>query len=184
MARLNNEYNKKIKKDLMQLDRYESVMALPNLEKLIVNVGVGDATTSNTAIDEVIEILTQITGQKPIVTKSSKAISAFKLREDMDIGVHVTLRGEMMWEFFDKLVNIVFPRTKDFRGLSPDSFDGNGNYSIGIEDHTVFPEIDPNKVQKLRSLQVTLVTNNSTDEDARILLNKFGFPFKKDGKEV
>ena len=124
--------------------------------------------------------MTKISGQKPVVNKAKKAVSAFKIREGMEIGVSVTLRGKRMWEFFDKLVNIVLPRTKDFRGLSPKSFDGRGNYSLGIEDHVVFIEIDPNNVTKIRSLEVTIVTTAKNDKDARIFLDKFGFPFRKD----
>ena len=183
MARLKDKYNKEIKKELMKEERFHSEMALPTLKKIVVNAGVGEATTNSSAIDDMVEIMEQITGQKPVITKSKKAVSAFKLRENMDIGVYVTLRGERMWEFFDKLVSVVFPRTKDFRGLSTTAFDGAGNYSVGIEDHTVFPEIDPNKVQKLRSLQVVIVTTAFTAEDGRLHLDKFGFPFKKDGKE-
>ena len=124
--------------------------------------------------------MTKISGQKPVVNKAKKAVSAFKIREGMEIGVSVTLRGKRMWEFFDKLVNIVLPRTKDFRGLSPKSFDGRGNYSLGIKDHVVFIEIDPNNVTKIRSLEVTIVTTAKNDKDARIFLDKFGFPFRKD----
>ena len=125
-------------------------------------------------------ILTQITGQKPIVNKARKAVSAFKIRKGLEIGTSVTLRGDRMWHFFDKLVNITLPRTKDFRGLSPKSFDGSGNYSLGIEDHTVFVEIDSNNVTKIRSLEVTIVTTAKTDKEGKLLLDKFGFPFKKD----
>jgi large subunit ribosomal protein L5 len=180
MARLKEEYNKKIKKELMKDKGYDNPMGVPTLEKIVVNVGAGEATTDSSALDDIVEILTLITGQKPIVNKAKKAISAFKVRKGMDVGVSVTLRGDRMWEFFDKLVNVAFPRTKDFRGLSPDSFDGAGNYSVGIEDHTVFVEIDPNRVAKIRSLQVTIVTTAETDEEAKELLDKFGFPFRKD----
>jgi len=179
MARLKDEYNKKIKKELMIEEGYDNLMAVPTLEKIVVNAGAGDSVTDSSALDDIVEILTLITGQKPIINKAKKAISAFKVRKGMDVGVSVTLRGDRMWEFFDKLVNVAFPRTKDFRGLSPESFDGAGNYSIGIEDHTVFVEIDPNKVAKIRSLQVTIVTTAETDEKAKKLLDKFGFPFRE-----
>ena len=159
---------------------YGNPMQVPTLKKIVVNVGAGDAVSNSSALEEIIGILTLITGQKPIVNKAKKAISAFKIRQGLEIGVSVTLRGDRMWEFFDKLVNVVLPRTKDFRGLNPDSFDGAGNYSIGIEDHTVFIEIDPNNVTKVRSLQVTIVTSAKTDEEAKLLLDKFGFPFRKD----
>ena len=180
MARLIEEYNKKIKKEIMKEKGWDNPMQVPSLEKIIVNVGAGEAVSNSGALEEIIEMLTLITGQKPVVNKAKKAISAFKVRQGMEVGVSVTLRGKRMWEFFDKLVNIVLPRTKDFQGLSPNSFDGAGNYTIGIEDHTVFIEIDPNNVTKVRSLQVTIVTTSKNDEDARVLLDKFGFPFRKD----
>ncbi len=179
MSRLLEEYNKRIKNELMKEYGYSNAMEVPTLKKIVVNVGVGEAVEKKEAIEEVVEILTKITGQKPIVNKSKKAISAFKIREGMDIGVSVTLRGERMWQFFDKLVNIVLPRTKEFRGLSPRAFDGAGNYSVGIEDHTVFVEIDPNNVTKIRSLEVTIVTTARNDKDGKALLDKFGFPFTK-----
>lgn len=180
MVRLLEEYNKTIKGEIMKEKGYENPMQVPTLKKIVVNVGAGDAVSNSSALEEIIGILTLITGQKPIVNKAKKAISAFKIRQGLEIGVSVTLRGDRMWEFFDKLVNVVLPRTKDFRGLNPDSFDGAGNYSIGIEDHTVFIEIDPNNVTKVRSLQVTIVTSAKTDEEAKLLLDKFGFPFRKD----
>ena len=179
MARLHEEYNKRIKKELMDERKYQSIMQVPTLEKIVINVGVGEALTNKGAIDEVGEILMKISGQKPVVNKAKKAVSAFKVREGMEIGESVTLRGDRMWEFFDKLVNIVLPRTKDFRGLSPKAFDGHGNYSLGIDDHTVFIEINPNEVNKIRSLEVTLVTTARTDDEARAFLDKFGFPFRK-----
>lgn len=184
MARLKDQYENQIRKELVAELKLTNSMAAPKIEKIVLNSGVGEAVTDSSAIDDVVEIMGLITGQKPLISKSKKAVSAFKLREGMDIGVHVTLRGDRMWEFLDRLVNVVLPRTKDFRGLSPASFDMNANYSFGITEHTVFPEIDPNKVQKLRSLQVTIVTNASNNDHARALLDKFGFPFTKDGKEI
>lgn len=184
MARLKDEYKNKIVKDMIKDGHFTNVMAVPRLEKIVVNTGVGDATTNSSAIEDAIEIITLVTGQKPVVAKAKKAVSAFKVREGMDIGVYTVLRGEKMWEFFDKLINVVFPRTKDFRGVSATAFDGSGNYSLGIVEHTVFPEIDPNKVQKLRGMQVVIVTSAQNDNDAKLLLDKFGFPFKKDGKEI
>ena len=180
MSRLQEEYKNKIKQELLKEGKFSNIMEVPTLDKIVINVGVSEATTNSDAIDDVVEILTQISGQKPIVTKAKKAVSAFKLREGLDIGVAVTLRGDRMWDFFDKLVNIVFPRTKDFRGLPVKSFDGAGNYSIGIEDHTVFPEIDSNNVRKIRSLQVTIVTTTTEDKPAKMFLDKFGFPFRED----
>lgn len=180
MARLKEEYNNKIKQELMKEGGFKNPMEVPILKKIVVNVGAGEAVNNKTAIEEIVEILRLITGQKPVVNKAKKAVSAFKIREGMEIGVSATLRGDRMWEFFDKLVNVVLPRTKDFRGLNPKSFDGAGNYSLGVEDHTVFVEIDPNNVTKIRSLEITIVTTAKNDKDARLLLDKFGFPFKKD----
>ena len=179
MNRLQEEYNKTISKELMKEQGYNNVMQVPTLKKVVVNVGAGEAVDNKTALEEIVEILTRITGQKPVVNKAKKAVSAFKIREGMEIGVSVTLRGERMWQFFDKLVNIVLPRTKDFRGLNPKSFDGAGNYSLGVEDHTAFVEIDPNNVSKIRSLEVTIVTTARNDKDGKAFLDKFGFPFTK-----
>ena len=180
MARLRDEYNNKIKQELMTEQGYTNVMQVPTISKIVVNVGAGIATREAEALEDIVNILTQITGQKPVINKARKAVSSFKIREGMEIGVSVILRGDRMWEFFDKLVNIVFPRVKDFRGLDPKAFDGSGNYSIGIDDHTVFPEIDANNIKRVRSLQVTIVTTAKTDKDGKALLDKFGFPFKKD----
>ena len=183
MARLREEYNTKIKKELLKEGSFGNIMAVPTLEKIVLNIGAGEAVKESAALEDMIEILTKISGQKPVVNKSRKAIAAFNIRQGMDIGVSVTLRGERMWEFFDKLVNVVFPRTKDFRGLRVSAFDGSGNYSIGVEDHTVFSEIDPNNTSKIRSLQITIVTTAKEDKSARMFLDKFGFPFKKDVNE-
>lgn len=180
MARLREEYNNKIKAEIMKENGLENPMEVPTLKKIVVNVGAGETISNSSALNEIVDMITLITGQKPIVNKAKKAISAFKLRQGAEVGVSVTLRGDRMWEFFDKLVNVVLPRTKDFRGLSPKSFDGAGNYSVGIEDHTVFVEIDPNNVTKVRSLQVTIVTTATEDKYGKILLDKFGFPFRKD----
>jgi large subunit ribosomal protein L5 len=180
MSRLQEEYNNRIKQELLQGGSFGNIMAVPTLEKIVLNIGAGEAVKDSSALEDIIGILTKISGQKPIVNRARKAISAFKIREGMEIGVSVTLRGERMWEFFDKLVNIVFPRIKDFRGLEVSAFDGSGNYSVGIEDHTVFPEIDPNNTSKIRSLQVTVVTTAKDDKSGKMLLDKFGFPFKKD----
>ena len=180
MTRLKEEYNKIIKKELLKEGNFGNIMAVPTLEKIVLNVGAGEAVKDSNALEDIKEILAKISGQKPVVNKARKAISAFKIREGMEIGVSVTLRGDRMWEFFDKLVNIVFPRVKDFRGLDVSSFDGSGNYSIGMEDYTVFPEIDPNNTSKIRSLEITIVTTAKNDKDGKMLLDKFGFPFKKD----
>lgn len=180
MARLREEYDKTIRKEIMKEFGYSNLMEVPTLKKIVVNVGAGDAIKESDALEDIVNMVTTITGQKPVVNKARKAVSSFKVREGMEIGVSVTLRGNRMWEFFDKLVNVVFPRTKDFRGLNPSSFDGSGNYSIGIEDQTVFPEIDANNIRKVRSLEVTIVTSAKDDKGGKILLDKFGFPFKKD----
>ena len=180
MARLREEYNKKIKQEVMKDLGYKNPMQVPTLEKIVVNMGVGEVIANHSALEEIIEMFRLISGQNPVVNKAKKAISSFKIRQGQDVGVSVTLRGARMWEFFDKLVNVVFPRTKDFRGLKASSFDGSGNFSVGIEDHTVFVEIDPNQVSKVRSLQVTIVTTADNDKDAKVFLDKFGFPFVKD----
>lgn len=180
MSRLQKEYKTKIREDLLKEKQFSNVMAVPTLEKIVLNVGVSEATTNSEALEDVVDILTKISGQKPVITKAKKAVSAFKVRGGMELGVMVTLRGERMWDFFDKLINIVLPRTKDFRGLPVSALDGAGNYSIGIEDHTVFPEIDANNVRKIRSLQVTLVTTAKENKPAKMFLDKFGFPFRED----
>lgn len=180
MARLLKEYNERVKKEMIEEKGYKNPMQVPTLKKIVLNVGAGESITNSSAMEEIVQMLTSISGQKPVVNKAKQAVSAFKIRQGMEIGVSVTLRGERMWEFFDKLVNVVLPRTKDFRGLSAKSFDGAGNYSLGIEDHTVFVEIDPNNVTKVRSLEVTIVTSAKNDSEGKMLLDKFGFPFTKD----
>ncbi|HEQ65355.1 MAG TPA: 50S ribosomal protein L5 [bacterium] len=178
--RLKKEYYEKYRDELFTELGLSSIMEVPKLRKIVVNVGVGEAVDNSAALDEVVEILTEITGQKPVITKAKKAISTFKIRIGNEIGVMVTLRGDKMWYFFDKIISIALPRTKDFRGLSLGSFDGNGNYNIGIREHTVFPEIDPNKVQKVRGMQVTIMIDSNNDDQSKKLLDKFGFPFVKD----
>ncbi len=178
-ARLSEQYNTKFRDELKTELGLTNIMAVPTIKKIVINAGVGEATTNKSAMEEMVEIITRIAGQKPVVNKAKKAIAAFKIREGMDVGASVILRGDRMWEFLDKLINVVFPRTKDFRGVNPKAFDGAGNYSIGIIDHTVFPEIDSNKVQKIRPLQITIVTSANDNEKAFALLNKFGFPFIK-----
>lgn len=180
MARLRDEYNNRIKAELMKEGEFKNVMEVPTLKKIVINVGAGEAINNKSAIEEIAKILELISGQKPVINKAKKAVSAFKLREGMEIGVSVTLRGEMMWEFFDKLVNVVLPRVKDFRGLSPRAFDKAGNYSVGLDDHTIFLEIDPNNVTKIRGLEVTIVTTANNAKEGKMLLDKFGFPFVKD----
>ncbi len=180
MARLRDEYNNRIKAELMKEGNFTNVMQVPTLKKIVVNVGAGEAIANKAALEEIVKMVELICGQKPVVNKAKKAISAFKLREGMEIGVSATLRGDRMWEFFDKLINIVLPRVKDFRGLSAKSFDKAGNYTMGIEDHTIFVEIDPNNVTKIRGLEITIVTSAKNAKDGKLLLDKFGFPFIKD----
>lgn len=180
MARLREEYNNRIKAELMKEGNFTNVMQVPTLKKIVVNVGAGEAISNKAALEEITKMLELISGQKPVVNRAKKAISAFKLREGMEIGVSVTLRGDRMWEFFDKLINIVLPRVKDFRGLSAKSFDKAGNYTMGVEDHTIFVEIDPNNVTKIRGMEITIVTSAQNAKDGKLLLDKFGFPFIKD----
>lgn len=184
MTRLEKIYREKVTPELMKDMGYKTVMQVPRLKKIVVSSGLGEAIKDSSIIDEMVEIIERITGQKPVVTKAKKSVAAFKVREGMDIGVMVTLRNDYAWEFLDKLINIVIPRFKDFHGMKKTAFDGHGNYSIGITDHIVFPEIDPNAVQKIRQLQVTIVTSTDSDKDALALLDKLGFPFVRDGKKV
>jgi large subunit ribosomal protein L5 len=158
-----------------------NVMQVPRVQKIVVNIGVGEALDNAKALDAAVGDLTQIAGQKPVVTKARQSIAAFKLREGRAIGVKVTLRGERMWSFLDRLMNIALPRVRDFRGISPDAFDGRGNYTLGLREQLVFPEIDYDKIDKLRGLEVTIVTSGRTDDEARQLLQMLGMPFKKEG---
>ena len=179
MNRLLVNYNENVKPELMKTFGYSSVMQVPKIEKIVVNMGVGDAITNSKVLDAAVEDLKTITGQKPIVTKAKKSIAAFKLREGVAIGCKVTLRGERMYEFFDKLVSIALPRVRDFRGLSKDSFDGRGNYTLGVKEQLIFPEINFDKVLKVRGMDIVIVTTANTDEEGRELLDQLGMPFKK-----
>ena len=158
---------------------YKSIMQVPKIEKIVINMGVGDAVQNSKALDNAVEELTQIAGQKPVVTRAKKSIAGFRLREGMPIGAKVTLRGEQMYEFFDKLVSVSLPRVRDFRGISKKSFDGRGNYTLGIKEQLIFPEIDYDKVSKVRGMDIVIVTTANTDEEARELLTQFGMPFQK-----
>jgi len=182
--RLKEEYIKKYRDEIMKEMKLDNVMEVPRIRKIVVSVGIGDAVGDSTVIENVSDELSRITGQKPVPTTARGAISAFQIRRGDVIGLKVTLRGSIMWEFLDKIVNVALPRTRDFRGLSPEAFDGNGNYTLGIEEQTIFPEIDPNTVTKTRGLEVTIVTSTDNDVYARALLDKFGFPFRKDGEKV
>ncbi|BAB03865.1 50S ribosomal protein L5 [Halalkalibacterium halodurans] len=179
MNRLKEKYQKEIVPSLTEKFNYSSVMAVPKLEKIVVNMGVGDAVQNAKALDKAVEELTEITGQKPIITKAKKSIAGFKLREGMPIGAKVTLRGERMYEFLDKLISVSLPRVRDFRGISKKAFDGRGNYTLGVKEQLIFPEIDYDKVDKVRGMDVVIVTTASTDEEARELLSQMGMPFQK-----
>ncbi len=180
MQRLKEKYNNQVSKELAEALGLSNPMSVPKLTKIIVNAGIGKEFNSNqNVVTELAADIAQITGQKPVVTLSRKAVSNFKLRKGMESGLKVTLRGDRMWDFFDKLVNVVLPRVKDFRGVSDKAFDGKGNYSVGIREHTVFPEIDTSKMIKIRSLQVIICTSAGDDDVARELLEKLGMPFKK-----
>lgn len=179
MNRVQQNYNDSVKAALMKKFGYTSIMQVPKLDKIVVNMGVGDAIHNSKALDAAVEELTQITGQKPVVTKARKSIAAFKLREGVAIGCKVTLRGTRMYEFFDKLTSIAVPRIRDFRGLSKDSFDGRGNYTMGVKEQLIFPEINYDKVLKIRGMDIVIVTTANTDEEGLALLSELGMPFKK-----
>lgn len=163
---------------LMKKFNYRSVMEAPRLEKIVINMGVGEAIENPKALEAAVNDLTQIAGQRPVITKARKSIAAFKLREGMKIGCKVTLRGNRMYDFLEKLVNVVLPRVRDFRGVSPKSFDGRGNYTLGLREQVIFPEIDYDSVDKVRGMDITIVTTAKTDEEARELLRSIGMPFR------
>ena len=177
--RLQVRYNEEIKKALLEKYGYSSVMQIPGLEKIVINIGVGDATQDAKRLEEAVAELTQITGQKPVVTRAKKSVASFKLREGQAIGCKVTLRGIRMWDFFDKLVSIALPRVRDFRGVSKNAFDGRGNYTLGVKEQLIFPEIDYDKVSKVRGMDVVIVTTAKTDEEAYTLLDLLGMPFHR-----
>ena len=177
---LKEQYKADISSTLMEEFQYKSSMQIPRLQKIVVNVGVGEALDNAKAIEYTVNDITLITGQKPVVTRAKKSIANFKLREGQAVGVKVTLRGERMWAFITRLVHIALPRTRDFQGVSPDSFDGRGNYTLGLRDQLIFPEIDFDKIDKVRGMEVSIVTSAQTDEEGRRLLGLLGMPFKKD----
>ncbi|MBB4825301.1 large subunit ribosomal protein L5 [Sporosarcina luteola] len=179
MSRLKDKFIKEITPALMSKFEYKSVMQVPKVEKIVINMGVGDAVQNSKALDAAVEDLTTISGQKPVVTKAKKSIAGFRLREGMPIGAKVTLRGERMYEFLDKLVSISLPRVRDFRGVSKKAFDGRGNYTLGVKEQLIFPEIDYDKVSKVRGMDIVIVTTANSDEEARELLTQFGMPFQK-----
>jgi large subunit ribosomal protein L5 len=178
---LKERYQKEIAPALMRSLNLNNVMQIPRLEKIVVNIGVGEALDNAKALDAAVEDLTKIVGQKPVITKARKSIANFKLREGRAIGVRVTLRSQRMWSFMDRLVNVALPRVRDFRGVSPNAFDGRGNYTLGLREQLVFPEIEYDKIDKIRGLEVTIVTTARTDEQGRQLLAMLGMPFKKEG---
>jgi large subunit ribosomal protein L5 len=178
MSRLRDKYQKEVIPALQKEYQYKNRMAIPKLQKIVVNMGVGEAIQNSKLMDSAVEELAAITGQKPVVTKATKSIASFKLRKGMAIGCCVTLRGEQMFEFFDRLVNVALPRVRDFRGLSTKSFDGRGNYTLGLRDQLIFPEIDYSKVQKVKGMNICIVTSAPTDDEARTLLRLLGFPFR------
>jgi large subunit ribosomal protein L5 len=176
---LKERYVKDIKPAMMKEFGFDNPMQVPKLDKIVVNVGVGEALDNAKALDAALEDIQIITGQRPVVTKSRKSIANFKLREGRSIGVKVTLRGERMWSFFDRLVNVALPRTRDFRGVSPNSFDGRGNYTLGIREQLIFPEISYDSIDKIRGFEVTIVTTAPNDEQGRWLIDMLGMPFGK-----
>lgn len=177
MARLKDRYKDEIQSALQKEFNYPNVMAIPKMEKIIINIGLGEAIDNPKALDAAVEDITTISGQKPVITRAKKSIAAFKLREGMPIGVKVTLRGDRMYEFIDRLFNIALPRVRDFRGVSGDSFDGRGNYSLGLKEQLIFPEIDYDKVDRVRGLQIVFTTTAKTDEEGKALLKHLGMPF-------
>jgi large subunit ribosomal protein L5 len=177
MARLKEFYSKEVAPAMMKKFDYKNVMEIPKVEKVVINMGVSDAVGNPKSLDAAVADLTQISGQKPVVTKAKKSISAFKLREGMSIGAKVTLRGERMYHFMDKLLNVALPRVRDFRGISPKAFDGRGNYTLGVKEQLIFPEMEYDKIDKIRGMDITIVTSANTDEEARELLKLMGMPF-------
>ena len=179
MSRLKDLYSNEIKDAMVKKFGYKNVMQIPKLDKIVINMGVGEAKENAKVLDTAIKDLETITGQKAVVTRAKKSVANFKLREGMPIGCKATLRGEKMYEFTDRLVNLALPRVRDFRGVNPDAFDGRGNYALGIKEQLIFPEIEYDKVDKVRGMDISFVTTAETDEEARELLTLFGMPFKK-----
>ena len=178
MARLRDYYIKEVVPALLKDFNYKNRMQVPKLEKIVVNMGVGEAIQNIKALDSAVADLSMIVGQKPVITKAKKSIATFKLRQGMSIGCRVTLRGDRMYEFFDRLVNVAFPRVRDFRGISPKSFDGRGNFAIGLKEQIIFPEIDYDKIDKIRGMNIVIVTSAKTDDEARQLLKLMGVAFR------
>ncbi len=179
MARLKEKYKKEIAPAIAKEFGIENPMAIPKIEKIVVNMGIGEAIANSKVLDTAVEELKSVTGQRPVVTKAKKSIAAFKLRQGMNIGTMVTLRGDRMYEFLDRLISVALPRVRDFRGISGKAFDGRGNYTLGIREQLIFPEIDFNKVDKTRGMNISIVTTATTDEQARSLLKALGMPFRQ-----
>lgn len=179
MSRLHEQYNSEIKKSLQEKFQYKNVMEIPKLEKIVINIGVGDAVGNAKALESAVNDLTIIAGQKPVITKAKKSIANFKVREGMALGTKVTLRGERMYEFLDRLINAALPRVRDFRGVSATAFDGRGNYALGLKEQLIFPEIEYDQVERVTGMDIIVVTSAKTDEEARELLTQFGMPFEK-----
>ena len=179
IPRLKTKYNDEVKQLMQDKFQYENVMMIPKFEKIVVNMGVGAAASDSKLLDAAMADLRTITGQQPMVTRARKSIASFKLRAGMPIGAKVTLRGDRMWEFFDRLTSVAIPRIRDFRGISAKSFDGRGNFSMGVTEQLIFPEVDFDSVDHTRGMDITIVTTAKTDEEAKALLDAFGFPFKK-----
>ncbi|MBQ6840826.1 MAG: 50S ribosomal protein L5 [Bacilli bacterium] len=178
MSNFKELYNKEIVKSLMDEYKYNTVMEVPKLEKIVINMGIGDGASDSKFLEAAVKDLTAIAGQKPVVTKARKSIAGFHLREGQSIGAKVTLRGENMYNFFEKLVKVALPRVRDFRGVSARSFDGNGNYTLGVKEQLIFPEIEYDEVLKIRGMDIVFVTTAKTDDEARSLLKAFGMPFR------
>jgi large subunit ribosomal protein L5 len=178
-ARMKERYLKEVTPNLMKKFNYTTIMQVPKIEKIVINMGVGDAVSNSKVLDSALEDLQKISGQKPVITKAKKSIAGFKLRENMPIGLKVTLRGERMYHFLDKLINVSLPRVRDFRGISNKSFDGRGNYTLGLREQLIFPEIEYDKIDKIRGMDVVIVTTANTDEESRELLTHLGMPFSK-----
>jgi large subunit ribosomal protein L5 len=182
IPRLKVKYNAELRKQLLVTLGQANIMEVPRLDKIVINCGVGRATAQPSLLEGAIADLTRITGQKPMVARATKSIAGFKLRETQAIGAKVTMRGDRMWEFFDRLISIAIPRIRDFRGLSPKSFDGRGNYTFGVTEQLIFPEIDYDKIDTSRGFDVTIVTTARTNAEGKALLDAFGFPFKREGQ--
>jgi large subunit ribosomal protein L5 len=178
MSRLRDRYSKEVAPALAKEFGYKNVMAIPKIEKVVVNMGLGEATGNAKIVDTGVDEIARVTGQKPVVTRAKKSIAQFKVRKGMPIGTMVTLRGDRMWEFLDRLISIALPRVRDFRGVSPRGFDGRGNYTLGLKDQLLFPEIDYMKVDKARGMNISVVTTAKTDEESRKLLQLLGMPFR------